>query len=98
MLSPDRKVNLARNSADGRGQDFVTNDDLLLPILQAFLQLTRSLHATRRKARYCLCVCVCSSKAPASSSLVPHLASSPPHRTSNARHPVGTMSWFVVRN
>ena len=59
MLSPDRKVNLARNSADGRGQDFVTNDDLLLPILQAFLQLTRSLHATRRKARYCPCVCVC---------------------------------------
>ena len=98
ILSPDRKVNPARNSADGRRQDFVTNDDLLLPILQAFTQLTRSMHANRN-ARYCLCICVCSSKPHASSILVvPPLASSPPHRISNSRHPVGAMSWSAASN
>jgi hypothetical protein len=44
-------------------------------------------------------LCVCSSKAPDSSGLVvPPLASSLPHRTSNARHPVGNMFWSVVSN
>jgi len=63
-------------------------------------------HSLRSLAYYTLleipdiaCVCVCSSKSPASSSLVvPPLASSLPHRTSNAFQPLGFISWSVVSN
>jgi hypothetical protein len=36
----------ARNSTVARAQDFVENEELLLPILKAFCYWTRSLHAT----------------------------------------------------
>jgi len=39
----------ARNATDAHAQDFLTNDVLILPILQALAQCTCSLHAARNQ-------------------------------------------------
>ena len=47
ILSTDHELPPARNVIDVQAQDFVVNDVLLLPILQAFAQFIRSLHVIR---------------------------------------------------
>jgi hypothetical protein len=37
----------ASSAIDSSGQDFLADDNLLLPILKAFAESTRLLHATR---------------------------------------------------
>jgi len=45
-LSTDQKLIRARNATDVREQYFFVKDQLLLRILRALAQYTRSLHAT----------------------------------------------------
>jgi len=47
VLYTDRGMIPARNAIYAHAQNFVVYDDLLLPILSAFAQNTRSLHAPR---------------------------------------------------
>jgi hypothetical protein len=69
-------MNPDRNTIHTHAQDFVVKDELLLPILKAFAQCRRSLHATRDDV-FGLCVVIELSVAPTnSSSVVPSL-----HRT-----------------
>jgi len=43
----DRQMFPARNAIDAHAQDFVMNDELLLPIREALAYCTRSVHSTR---------------------------------------------------
>jgi hypothetical protein len=47
VLYTDRRMIPARNAIYARAQDVVVYDELLLAILSAFAQNTRSLHALR---------------------------------------------------
>ena len=47
VLSTDQEMIHASNAIDVHAQHFVVNEKMLLPILKAFAQYTRSLHATR---------------------------------------------------
>ena len=79
VLSTDPEMIPAKNTTDTHAQDFLANDQLLLPILKAFVQCTGSLHATPNA--WCF-----QSVAPTnSSSVVPSTTSStPPHNTRHA--------------
>jgi len=46
QAQPNKEMISARNSIDMHVQDFMQNDELLLPILQTFTQSTCSLYAT----------------------------------------------------
>ena len=47
ILSTDEKTIPAGIATDAHAQDFVVDDEVLLPILKAFAQCARLLHATR---------------------------------------------------
>jgi hypothetical protein len=47
VLFTDQEIISAKNAIDTHAQDLVVNDELLLPILKAIAQCTRSLYATR---------------------------------------------------
>jgi hypothetical protein len=46
----------ARNAIDSCEQDFMADDNLLLPILKAFAESTRLLHATSKYMMLPVCV------------------------------------------
>jgi hypothetical protein len=46
VQSTPKEMMPARNTIQAHAQDFVEKDELLLPILKAFAQYTRSLHTT----------------------------------------------------
>jgi hypothetical protein len=48
VLFTKQEMITARNATNVQGQDFMANDELLLPILKAFAQCTRSQYATRK--------------------------------------------------
>jgi hypothetical protein len=47
ILSTDQEMISGRNAVDGHAQDFVVNDELLLPTLKSFADCSHSLHAAR---------------------------------------------------
>jgi len=54
VLSIDEEMVPARNVTIEHARDFVANDVLLLPILKAFTQYTRSLDATQIQLAVCV--------------------------------------------
>jgi hypothetical protein len=60
-MPADHKMIPARNVTDAHAQDFVMNDELLLPTPKAFVLCTRSLHATRNAKRFHYVCSICNS-------------------------------------
>jgi len=46
ILSTDQEMIPAMGTINAQAQNFVTNDELLIPVLKTFVQCTHSLHAT----------------------------------------------------
>jgi hypothetical protein len=86
LLSTDQNMIPASNAIEAHKQGFVANVELLLSIVEALAQRTRSLNATRNAWYFSLCVVAKLPIAPTSSTpVIPATASSPP-----AQHHVNT--------
>ena len=82
VLSTDEEMIPARNVTTEHARDFVANEELLLPILKAFAQYTRSLLATGNEYSWqsvCIRGTVCSCQRP--------FSSPPPHYSQQSPAP-----------
>ena len=89
----------AENAIDAHLQDFVGNEELLIPILKAFAQCTRSLHATPnalcfQSVSISRTACHSHWQQPGS----PSTASSAPHRTTHICPTAGIITSSVDCN
>jgi hypothetical protein len=97
IFSTDREMIRATNATDTHAQNFVANDELLLPILKSFAYCTKSLHATQN-IRYFQSACssrtVCCSYQWQFSSTSYNQQCTAPHQT--RPYLAEIKSWFLI--